>query len=48
MTLTYIPRGVLNNMRIINYNFLWHGIMDKRGIPLLKWKRLAKEIGGWT
>jgi hypothetical protein len=49
MTLAFIPRGFLDKLRMISYHFLWFGCMEKRGIPLVKWKRLAtpKEKGGW-
>jgi hypothetical protein len=49
MTLAFIPKGVLDNLGRISYIFLWSRSMDKRGISLVKWKRviIPKEVGGW-
>jgi hypothetical protein len=48
MSLDLIPKGVLDKLKRISYNFLWYRGMDKRITPLLKWKRftIPKEMGG--
>eukprot|EP01018_Ginkgo_biloba_P039380 Gb_12932 [translate_table: standard] len=49
MSLSWIPQGILDQMRKISFRFLWSGGKEKRGIPWVKWQRLAvpKALGGW-
>ena len=41
--------GILGKMRKLCYIFMWFESMDKRGIPLVKWKTLVfpNSFRGW-
>jgi len=49
MSLSWIPKDVLENIRKIIFRFLWSGCKEKRGIPLVEWQRLIvpKDMGDW-
>eukprot|EP01018_Ginkgo_biloba_P032904 Gb_28853 [translate_table: standard] len=36
-----VDQGILEQMRKISFRFLWSGGKEKRGIPWVKWQRLA-------
>ena len=48
-SIAYIPKGILTKIRNMCFSFLWTGSKQIEGIPLVKWKTLArpKELGGW-
>eukprot|EP01018_Ginkgo_biloba_P022058 Gb_03022 [translate_table: standard] len=48
MSLSWIPKGILEQLRRINFRFLWSGCWEKRDIPLPKsvW-RLLQGKGLW-
>jgi hypothetical protein len=49
MSLTWIPKGILEIIRRLCYRFLWSGKQEKKGFVLASWKKLAlpKAKGGW-
>jgi hypothetical protein len=49
MSLTWIPKGVLERIRCICYRFIWLGNKGKKSFVLVSWKKLAlpKANGGW-
>eukprot|EP01018_Ginkgo_biloba_P023075 Gb_32325 [translate_table: standard] len=49
LSLTLIPKGVLDKIRKLSFRFLWPGNREKEGIPLVKWQVVAapKASGGW-
>lgn len=48
-SVAYIPRGTMDSIRTIFFNFLWRGSYYKQSFPYIAWKRLTipKEMGGW-
>lgn len=48
-SLAYIPMGILEKIKKRCFQFLWKGGKNIGGLPLVKWKRLAKPkaMGGW-
>lgn len=40
MSLSQIPKSVLDVIRRHSFRFIWSRSREKKGIPLLKWKRL--------
>ena len=48
-SIAYIPKGILTKIRKLCFSFLWITSKHIEGIPLVKWKTLArpKELGGW-
>ena len=44
-----IPKGVLDHIRCIRFQFLWAGPKSPGGTHLANWKSIAtpKEMGGW-
>jgi hypothetical protein len=46
--LAFIPIGVLEKIRKISFMFLWSWKKENEGIPLVKWKTIAKPkyLGG--
>jgi hypothetical protein len=48
MSIAHIPKGILDKIRKKCFSFLWVGKREKKGIPLVKWSRVAnlKEVGG--
>ena len=49
MALTCIPRGILDKIGNICFNFLWGGSQDKKVLPWVRWEHLAlpKALRGW-
>ena len=49
MSLSYIPKGILERIRRICFIFLWSGKKDDQTTPWVNWKRIAtpKGLGGW-
>jgi hypothetical protein len=49
-TLAYISQGILERNRKKVFRFLWTEKKQTEGIPLVKWKAIAKpkEEGGWV
>jgi hypothetical protein len=49
LSITHVPKGILDHMRKKCYRFLWVGRRVEDDIPLVKWDRIAKpkELGGW-
>jgi len=49
MSLSWIPVGILDQLRKICFAFLWQGKSEQRSLVWVKWKRLAvpKALGGW-
>jgi hypothetical protein len=49
MSIAHIPKETLNKIRKKYFSFLWVGKREKKGIPLVKWSKVAnlKEVGGW-
>jgi len=46
--LAHIPKGVLEKIRRICFDFLWRGKNDRIGFHLEKWQLLTKpKLGGW-
>jgi hypothetical protein len=48
-SLYYIPKIILEKIMKISFRFLLSGNREKEGIPLVKWKKIAKpkEMGDW-
>jgi hypothetical protein len=49
MSLTWIPKGVLEEIRSLSYRFLWFGSREKKGFSSAKLEKLTmpKALGGW-
>jgi len=49
MVLTWIPRGILEKIRSICFNFLWSGKQEKTVMPWARWEHIAlpESLGGW-
>jgi len=49
MSLSWIPKGMLEQIRRICFRFLWSGKKDEQVTPWVSWKRIAvpKGLGGW-
>jgi hypothetical protein len=49
MSLSWIPKGVLEQARRIYFKFIWSSPKDQQTPPWAKWDRLArpKALGGW-
>ena len=49
MALTWVPKGILEKIKRICFNFLWRSKQDKRVCPwaLLECIALPKALGGW-
>jgi hypothetical protein len=41
ISLSWVPKGILDEITRIGLRFLWSGSREKKGIPLVKWKRMA-------
>lgn len=48
MSLVYIPKGILERIRRINFRFLWLGDKEKFCIAWVSWRKIAipKYCGG--
>jgi hypothetical protein len=49
MSLSWIPKGILEKIRRICFKFLWEGSKDQYVFPWVNWEELAapKILGGW-
>ena len=49
MALVWIPKSILEKMKIICSKFLWTGNKEQRVLPWVKWDQVSrpKEMGGW-
>jgi hypothetical protein len=49
MSLAWIPKGILENVRRIYFKFLWEETKDQYVLPWVKWESLATPnmLGGW-
>ena len=49
MSLSWIPKGILERIRRICFRFLWSGKREDQTTPWVNWKRIAvpKGLGGW-
>ena len=49
MLLSWIPKGILEQIRRICFRFLWSGKKEGQVTPWVSWKRIAvpKGLGGW-
>ena len=49
MSLSWIPKGILERIRRICFKFLWSGKKEDQTTPWVNWKRIAvpKGLGGW-
>ena len=43
MSLSWIPKGVLDKLRKVSFRFLWGGTGDRKVIPWVRWERLAYQ-----
>lgn len=44
MSSTFIPRGVCQEMEKIIHNFVWGNSEEKKGMNIVKWDDLCKEM----
>jgi hypothetical protein len=49
MSLSWIPKGILNAARKLTSKFLWSGKSESHVIPWVRWEKIAtpKAMGGW-
>jgi hypothetical protein len=49
LSIAQVPKGISDKIRKRYFSFLWTGMKEIEGIPLVKWSRVAKpkEAGGW-
>jgi hypothetical protein len=49
MSLSWIPKGILNAARKLTSKFLWSGKSESHVIPWVRWEKIAtpKALGGW-
>ena len=49
MSLSWIPKGILERIRRVCFRFLWSGKKEVQVTPWVNWKRIAvpKGLGGW-
>lgn len=49
MSLSWIQKGILEVIRRLCCRFIWSECKDRKGMPLVNWKRIAvpKAQGGW-
>jgi hypothetical protein len=49
MSLTWIPKGVLEKIRQLNFRFIWSGGVGKKWMVSTSWKKIEipKSQGGW-
>jgi len=48
MSLTWIPKGILEKIRKMCFMYLWQGHKDKKVLPWVRWEQIAtpKALGG--
>jgi hypothetical protein len=49
ITLSWVPKGILNKIRQLSFQFLWSGSKENKSLVSASWKKLAipKDLGGW-
>ena len=49
MSLAWIPKGILENVRRICFHFLWSGKQEAHVTPWVRWETITvpKGLGGW-
>jgi hypothetical protein len=49
MSLSWIPKGILEAARKLTFRFLWSGKKESHVTPWVRWKRIVvpKALGGW-
>jgi hypothetical protein len=49
MSLSWIPKGILDAARKLSSKFLWSGKKESHVIPWVRWEKIAtpKALGGW-
>jgi len=49
MSLSWIPKGILESYRKVCFRFLWSGKKESQVTPWVRWEKIAqpKEKGGW-
>jgi len=49
MSLSWIPKGILEKARKIVFSYIWRGNKDKQVMPWVRWEKIAvpKALGGW-
>ena len=48
-SLSWIPKGTLEKIRYICFNYLWHGNNERKVLPWVRWDHIAtpKALEGW-
>ena len=49
MSLAWLPKGILEQIRRLCFSFLWRGKNDHRAMVWVRWEKIAvpKALGGW-
>ena len=49
MSLSWIPKGILEKVRKMSFYYLWSGKKENQVMPWVRWERIAKSkaLGGW-
>jgi hypothetical protein len=49
MSLSWIPKGILEAARKLTFRFLWSGKKESHVTPWVRWERIVvpKALGGW-
>jgi hypothetical protein len=49
MSLSWIPKGILEKARKLSFSYLWRGNKDKQVVPWVRWEKIVmpKALGGW-
>jgi hypothetical protein len=49
MSLSWIPKGILEKERKICFSYPWRGNKEKKVLPWVWWERIVvlKDLGGW-
>ena len=49
LSLAWIPKGILEQIRKLCFTFLWRGSSDHKALVWVRWERIAlpKALGGW-
>jgi hypothetical protein len=49
MSLSWIPKGILEKARKMSFSYLWRGKSENWVMPWVRWERIAKPkaLGGW-
>jgi hypothetical protein len=49
MSLSWIPKGILEKARRMSFSYLWRGKSENRVMPWVRWEKIVKPkaLGGW-